>query len=116
MSDVQLPEIAQEHKQMAMYAHIGSAFTGGGVGVLIYLLKGKESPYIAYHAAQSALMVIGVWVTYSILSAVTLGICAIIPLPLVAIGLGIWKGLAAGKGTWEGYPAIGGIMRPPEAG
>ncbi len=114
MSDVQLPEIAQEHKQMAMYAHIGSAFTMGGVGVLIYLIKGKESPYIAYHAVQSIIFGFAAYFIYMFLSAITFGICSIL---IFAIwGLGIWKGLAVGKGTWEGYPGIGGIMRPPEAG
>lgn len=114
MSDVQLPEIAAEHKQMAMYAHIGAGFTMGGVPILIYLLKGNDSPYIKYHAAQGALLGIGGWFAVMILSTITLGMCS--PLIFVIWGLGIWKGLAVGKGTWEGYPAVGGVMRPPEAG
>ena len=114
MSDVQLPEISQDHKNMAMYAHIGGGFTFGGVPILIYLLKGNDSPYIKYHAAQAALFSIAGYFIYIVLSGITFGLCS--PAILAVWGIGIWKGLAVGKGTWEGYPAIGGVMRPPEAG
>lgn len=111
MSDDQLPNVSADEKQMAMIAHIGSVF-GFLIPAAIFFLKG-ESPYVKYHAMQAIIMSLISGVAAVFFVGLTFGLC--FPIMFVFWGFQVWKGIQANKGTWEGYPAITGVGRPPEA-
>lgn len=111
MSDVQLPEITAEEKQWAMFAHIG-ACVGFWAPLIIFFVKG-DSAYVKYHAMQAIVVSLIVGFAAVPIAIFTFGLCS--PIIFVAWVFQIMKGMAANKGTWDGYPAIGGIGRPPEA-
>lgn len=111
MSDVQLPEISADEKQWAMFAHIGACI-GFWAPLIILLMKG-DSPYVKYHATQAIIISLAVGFAAVPVVLFTFGICS--PILMVAWVIQIMQGMKANKGSWDGYPAIGGIGRPPEA-
>jgi uncharacterized membrane protein len=111
MSDVQLPEITADEKQWAMFAHIGSCM-GFWVPLIIMLMKG-DSAYVKYHATQAIVISLIVGVAAVPIALLTFGLCT--PIIFVAWIFQIMQGMKANKGTWDGYPALASIGRPPEA-
>jgi len=109
-SGVQLPVATDEEKQMAMIAHIGGCLVSFWAPGLIYLLKGKDSPYIRYHATQAAIYHTIALVLVIILGVVTCGV-GYIALPIFWIPAIMW-GLKANKGEWAGYPGLANIGMP----
>jgi hypothetical protein len=101
-----LESISPEEKQLAMFAHLGGAV--GFIPAVIILVMKPDSAYVKYHATQGII----ISVAFGMIVGVTMGVC-FLGAPLYW-GVLIWKGLAASKGTWEGYPGIAGVGRPPD--
>ena len=121
--------LTADEKNWAVVCHIGalvaSFFTGGLlpflVPLLVLILKGDESPFIAHHARQSLnfrlTLLIGALAYWA---CVVLGFITIIATPLALgmaclgpflfflfeTGYSIHAAIRAGSGESAGYPAI----------
>jgi uncharacterized membrane protein len=112
-SGVSLPEPQADERQMAMFAHLGGCIVWLLAPGLIYVLKGKDSKFIAYHSIQAMIYHVIALILYSVFSSVTCGFGAI-ALPLFWIPAIYWGVMKANKGEWAGYPGIAGIGMPTE--
>jgi len=90
-----------DDKLWGLVAHL-SAFVGWmGLGALLMYLVFKDKPYIRYHAVQSGVVQIAIW----IIGTVTCGLGFILFL------VPIWGAYKAYQGDWDGYPVISGVGR-----
>jgi uncharacterized Tic20 family protein len=84
----------------AMICHLSVLFGGVVIPIGIYLLKGRTSPYIAFHARQAAVYQGSVFV----LMVLTLGIVMFLAPLFVLLGV-VW-GFKARNGEQAGYPIL----------
>lgn len=89
-----------DDKLWGALAHVSSYIFIPGLGALIlYLIYKDKSPYVRYHAVQSMVVQLAIY----IVSGITCGLGLILLLiPLY----GAWK---AYEGDWDGYPMLGGF-------
>lgn len=108
--------VTSDEKTFALLSHVLAIFTGVLGPVVIYLIKKDESKYIGFHALQATLVqavVAIVAVIGFILSIVTLGIGAILFVPLImvaslgALVLHIVAAIKVNNGEDYRYPVIG---------
>lgn len=117
------PNTTQDERMMAMLSHILGIFTGFIGPLVIYLIRKDQSRYVAFHALQSlyltvavAVIMIVLYIAVFILSMVTLGIGALlyIPmmfLPIAPLILQVMAGVKANNGEWYEYPVVGAMAR-----
>lgn len=85
-----------DEANLAMMAHL-SVFVLPVLGpALIWLLRGKRSRFVAYHAVQALIFQL----LTSVLSVATCGAA------LLLLVMPLWMGLRAQKGEWAGYPVL----------
>lgn len=107
-------EVTTDEKQLAMLAHLCSVF-GSIIGpAIIYLIKKDESEYIAYHALQAlifqVLSLVVVFLVIVPIIVISFGLCS--PIGFVVPLTGVYFGIKANEGNWNGYPLIGDIGKP----
>jgi hypothetical protein len=95
-------EPTSDDKLWGMLAHVSAFVVPWGLGALaLYLVYKDKAPYVRYHAVQSLVVQVAIWV----ISGLTCGLGLILfLLPL----LGAYK---AYNGEWAGYPLIEGVGR-----
>ncbi|MBW1878491.1 MAG: DUF4870 domain-containing protein [Deltaproteobacteria bacterium] len=104
-------EVSDEEKMLALLAHLSGLVLALIGPLIIFLIKGQESRFVKYHCIQAASWQFGSLVVVFTVLFVTCGLffpIAFIP----AIG-SIWVGVLAYGGSWDGYPLLSGIGRPP---
>ncbi len=111
-NDVDL-RIPRDDRTLALLAHALSFVEGGIIGPLIvYLVKRKESPFVAFHALQSF------YFGLAFLGAVILTLCTCIGPVVCAIAYFAFEVVAcikANEGKWYRLPIVGNwaISRHP---
>jgi uncharacterized Tic20 family protein len=131
---VHLPPPTAEERNLAMLAQIfGLAGYVTGFGqivcpLVLWIIKREESPFVAFHALQTALFHILLTVAFAAVLIVGIPLLVVgvgllilaIGLPLVAIVgfiLNLMGCFAAHKGEWSRYPIVGAFALPrPPAG
>ncbi len=105
------PAVKDDEKMFALIAHLSPLFVCAFIApVAVMLIKG-DSQFVKYHAIQ-ALVYQAIGVVFAIvINAVTCGFGS--PLALLIIVGSVWVGIQAYGGSWNGYPMIDGIGRPP---
>ena len=124
------PLSQSDERTWAMFAHLGillnlvTAFLGVAVPIVIYFIYKDRSRYVAYQAMQAFVFQLVAWVGAGILAGVMFflgGILSIILIgllcfpiafalllvPLVALGYGIYGGLKCNEGENFRYWLIG---------
>ncbi|MGD9093720.1 MAG: DUF4870 domain-containing protein [Anaerolineales bacterium] len=80
------------------------------IAIIVLLIEEKkERPFIKYHAVQSLIFNIALWILIMIVSAVTLGIGAICA-PLLWL-VTFWPAYDAYKGNFTEIPVISNIIK-----
>jgi uncharacterized membrane protein len=77
--------------------------------IVLRIEEKKERPFIKYHAVQSLIFNIALWILIMIVSAVTLGIGAICA-PLLWL-VTFWPAYDAYKGNFTEIPVISNIIK-----
>lgn len=107
--------IDAESKQMAMLAHLLGALVGFLGPLIIWLIKKDKSPFVDYHGKEALnfaiTLLIGYLITsavYVVISMVTCGFGAFLPIPLVVyvfqLVYGIIACTKANNGEYYRYP------------
>lgn len=126
---VHLPPPTAEERNLALLAQgfgLAGYFTGFGqilCPLVLWWVKREESPFVAFHALQTALFHIAL--TVAIVLAVVIGVVTIpivvgivilaVGLPVLTVGgciLNIMGCVAAHRGEWSRYPVVGGWALP----
>ncbi|MCO5313569.1 MAG: DUF4870 domain-containing protein [Microthrixaceae bacterium] len=91
----------------ATLVHILALFTSFIGPLIIYLVKGEESPFVKHHAAEALNFGITVFIAYAVSAVLMIVLIGFVLFPLVAIWsivMPIIAALAANKGEWYRYP------------
>jgi len=104
-------EVTDEEKTLALLAHLSGLVLALVGPLIIFLIKGQESRFVKYHCIQAAAWQFGSLVVVFTVLFVTCGL--LFPIAFIpAIG-SIWVGIQSYGGSWDGYPLLSGIGRPP---
>lgn len=89
-----------DDKLWGALAHASSYILIPGVGaILLYVIYKDKSPYIRYHAVQSMVVQLVIY----IIGGITCG------LGLILLLIPLWGAWKAYEGDWDGYPLLGGF-------
>ena len=106
-----IAELDDEEKLWALLAHLSPLVCLSFIGPVIALLVKQDSAYVKYHAIQAIAMQLAAVVIVVPATWLTCGLGA--PLGLLPLILSIYLGVQAYNGTWEGYPVLASIGKPP---
>jgi len=95
---------SDDERIWAMVCHLSCLFGGVFVPGLIYVIKGKKSPFIAFHARQALVYQGGVLV----LMLLTLGLFMFLAPLFLLIGV-VWA-FKARNGERSPYPVVGRLF------
>lgn len=107
-------EVSADDKLWGAIAHAAGCAAGPVGPGIIWFIKKDTSPFVAYHAIQSAVYWVVAWVAFMVLATCTLGFGAML-FPVLWLPSLYW-GWQAYQGSTQGFPGIAGVGRPPELG
>lgn len=106
-----LDEVADDEKMFAMMAHLSGLVCLAIIGPIVTMLVKQDSAYVRYHSIQAICFQLACTIFVTTIAWVTCGLGA--PLALIPIIGGIYMGIQAYNGSWDGYPMLSGIGKPP---
>lgn len=99
------PLPSEDSRLWALLAHVSPILTTFVGPLAIWAIRRQDDPFAAYHAAQAF------W--FSLITVLVISLsCGMggLLLPLCWV-YGVYVGLKAREGSWDGYPLVGGMGR-----
>ena len=108
-------ETTSDERSMAMLAHLGGVLFGFVPSLLIYLLKGKESPFVKEESAEALNFQITLAIAYLAAGVLILVLIGLLLLPAVWIAgtvMMVKAAMTTNKGESYRYPVNLRLVRP----